>query len=212
MMMAFTGKTTLKDVLASKEPLKMGSTRAGSTAYDIPAIMNKVMGANFKLITGYTGTATIRLAMESRELDGLCSQWESMRVTARGMLDAEGGQKLVPFIVHSHSYQDPETKDLPLYKDEIKTKEGLQIYNSWASQMEFQRSLALPPGTPKERLEILRKAYEKTLKDPELLAEAKKAKLVVTHVSGEEVVQRVNDIVNMPPHVKESLAFLIKRK
>ncbi len=211
MMMAFTGKTTLKDVLASKEPIKMGATRAGSTGYDIPVIMNKVMGTNFKLITGYRGTATIRLALEGREVDGFCSQWESMRVTARSMLDAEGGQKLVPFVIDSHSYQDPETKDLPLFKDVIKSKEGLQIYNSWASQMAFQRMLALPPGTPKDRLEILRTAYAKTLKDPQMLAEAKKAKLVITPVSGPEVERLVGEIINMPQHVKESLSFLVRK-
>ena len=211
MMMAFTGKTTLKDVLASKEPIKMGATRAGSTGYDIPVIMNKVMGTNFKLITGYRGTATIRLALEGREVDGFCSQWESMRVTARSMLDAEGGQKLVPFVIDSHSYQDPETKNLPLFKDVIKSKEGLQIYNSWASQMAFQRMLALPPGTPKDRLEILRTAYAKTLKDPQMLAEAKKAKLVITPVSGPDVERLVDEIINMPQHVKESLSFLVRK-
>ena len=104
MIMAFTGKTTWKDVINSKEPIKIGSTRAGSTGHDIPAILNKAMGTKFKIVTGYRGTATIRLALESREVDGFCSQWESMRVTARGMLDAEGGQKLVPFVIDSHSY------------------------------------------------------------------------------------------------------------
>lgn len=211
MMMAFTGKTTLDKVLNSKEPINMGSIRAGSAGYDIPVIMNKTMGTNFKLISGYGGTATIRLALESHEVDGFCSQWESMRVTARSMLDAEGGQKLVPFIIDSHSYQDPETKNLPLFKDVIKSKEGLQIYQSWAAQMAFQRALVLPPGTPKDRLAILRKAFENVLKDPDLLAEAEKAKVVVTYVSGPEVVKRVNDILNMPQHVKESLSFLVRK-
>ena len=190
-------------------PINMGSIRAGSAGYDIPVIMNKTMGTNFKLISGYGGTATIRLALESHEVDGFCSQWESMRVTARSMLDAEGGQKLVPFIIDSHSYQDPETKNLPLFKDVIKSKEGLQIYQSWAAQMAFQRALVLPPGTPKDRLGF----YEKRLRtsDPDLLAEAEKAKVVVTYVSGPEVVKRVNDILNMPQHVKESLSFLVRK-
>ena len=69
----------------------------------------------------------------------------------------------------------------------------------------------LPPGTPKDRLAILRKAFENVLKDPDLLAEAEKAKVVVTYVSGPEVVKRVNDILNMPQHVKESLSFLVRK-
>ena len=117
----------------------------------------------------------------------------------------------MPYIIDSHSYQDPETKNLPLFKDVIKGKENLEIYESWASQMAFQRPLALAPGTPKDRLQILRRAYAKTLKDPALLAEAKKAKLVITYVSGPEVEQLVAKIVNMPQKVKESLSFLVRK-
>lgn len=210
MMMAFSGKTTWKDVINSKEPIKIGATRAGSTGHDIPAILNKAMGTNLKIITGYRGTATIRLALEGREIDGFCSQWESMRVTARSMLDAEGDQKLVPFVIDSHSYPDPEIQNIPLFKD-VLNEEGLKLYNSWAFQMAFQRMLALPPGTPKDRLEILRKAYAKTLKDPQMLAEAKKAKLVITPVSGPEVEKLVAGILNMPPEVRESLSFLVSQ-
>lgn len=208
MMMTFSGKTTWKDVINSKEPIKIGATRAGSTGHDIPAILNKAMGTNLKIITGYRGTATIRLALEGREVDGFCSQWESMRVTARSMLDAEGDQKLVPFVIDSHSYPDPEIQNIPLFKD-VLNEEGLKLYNSWAFQMAFQRMLALPPGTPKDRVDILRKAYEKTLKDPKLLAEAKKAKLVVTYVPGPEVEKLVDGIINMPPEVRENLSFLV---
>ncbi|MDE0030793.1 MAG: hypothetical protein OXU42_15495 [Deltaproteobacteria bacterium] len=210
MMMAFSGKTTWKDVINSKEPIKIGATRAGSTGHDIPAILNKAMGTKLKIITGYRGTATIRLALEGREVDGFCSQWESMRVTARSMLDAEGDQKLVPFVIDSHSYPDPEIQNIPLFKD-VLNEEGLKLYNSWAFQMAFQRMLALPPGTPKDRLEILQKAYEKTLKDPKLLAEAKKAKLVVTYVPGPEVKKLVAGILNMPAEVRESLSFLVSQ-
>ncbi len=210
MMMAFTGKTTWKDVINSKEPIKIGATRAGSTGHDIPAILNKAMGTKLKIITGYRGTATIRLALEGREVDGFCSQWESMRVTARSMLDAEGDQKLVPFVIDSHSYPDPEIQKIPLFKD-VLNEEGLKLYNSWAFQMAFQRMLALPPGTPKDRLEILRAAYEKTVKDPKLLAEAKKAKLVFTYVPGPEVEKLVSGILEMPPEVKESLSFLVSQ-
>ena len=210
MMMAFSGKTTWKDVINSKEPIKIGATRAGSTGHDIPAILNKAMGTKFKIVTGYRGTATIRLALEGREVDGFCSQWESMRVTARSMLDAEGDQKLVPFVIDSYSYPDPEIQNIPLFKD-VLNKEALQLYNSWAFQMAFQRMLALPPGTPKDRVKLLQTAYAKTLKDPQLLAEAKKSKVLITPVSGAEVEKLVDGIINMPQHVRESLSFLVRK-
>ncbi len=211
MVMGFTGLKTLEDVLNYKKPLKVGATRAGSTGHDLPLIMNKTMGTNFKVITGYSGTATTRVALQKRELEAFCSQWESMRVTARAMLDAEGDEKLIPFIINERNWEDPEVKTLPTFKETIKDPKKYAIYEGWAFQMDFQRAFAAPPGTPKDRIEILRKAWMEPLKDPELLKEAEKSRLVVTPVSGEKVEQLVNEILKMPPDVKKSLSFLVRK-
>ena len=211
MVMGFTGLKTLDDVLKYKKPLKVGATRAGSTGYDLPLILNKALGTNFEVISGYTGTATTRVALQTRELQAFCSQWESMRVTARAMLDAPGDDKLIPFIM-SEKWEDPEVKDLPLFKDVIKDPKQYAIYRGWASQMDFQRPLSVPPGTPKERIAILRKGLADALKDPALLEEAKKSKLVITSVSGEKTEKLVDEILTMPADVKESLSFLVRKK
>ena len=211
MVMGFTGLKTLDDVLKYKKPLKVGATRAGSAGYDLPLILNRTLGTNFEVISGYTGTATTRVALQTRELQAFCSQWESMRVTARAMLDAPGDDKLIPFIM-SEKWEDPEVKDLPLFKDVIKDPKQYAIYRGWASQMDFQRPLSVPPGTPKERIAILRKGLAETLKDPALLEEAKKSKLVITSVSGEKTEKLVDEILSMPADVKESLSFLVRQK
>ena len=134
-----------------------------------------------------------------------------MRVTARSMLDAKGEDKLIPFII-SERWEDPEVKDLPLFKDAIKDPKKFAIYRAWEAQMDFQRPLTVPPGIPKERLAILRKGLAETLKDPQLLAEAKKSKLVVTAVSGEKTENLVDEILSMPAEVKQSLSFLVRRQ
>jgi tripartite-type tricarboxylate transporter receptor subunit TctC len=211
MVMGFTGLKTLQDVLNYKKPLKVGSTRAGSTGYDLPLILNKTLGTKFEVVAGYTGTATTRVALQKRELQAFCSQWESMRVTARSMLDAPGDEKLIPFIINERNWEDPEVKNLPTFKEAIKDPKKYAIYESWAFQMDFQRAFSLPPGTPKDRLEILRKAFIETLKDPELLKEAKKAKLVITPVPGEKVDKLVDAILNMPADAKEQLSFLVRK-
>lgn len=211
MVMGFTGLKTLDDVLKYDKPLKVGATRAGSTAHDLPLIMNKTMGTKFRVIAGYTGTATTRVALQKRELEAFCSQWESMRVTARSMLDAPGDDKLIPFIMNSR-WEDPEVRDLPLYRDAIKDPKKYAIYRAWASQMDFQRPLSVPPGTPMERIAVLRKGLADALKDPELLQEARKAKLVVTPVSGEKTEQLVEEILDMPKEVKDSLSFLVRKR
>ena len=211
MVMGFTGLKTLDDVLKYKKPLKVGATRAGSTGYDLPLILNETLGTKFEVVSGFTGTATTRVALQKHELEAFCSQWESMRVTARSMLDAPGEDKLIPFIV-SERWEDPEIKNLPLFKDVIKDPKKYAIYRAWASQMDFQRPFSVPPGTPKDRIAILRKGLANVLKYPVLLQEAKKSKLVITAVSGEQTEKLVDEILSMPPDVKQSLAFLVRQK
>jgi hypothetical protein len=211
MVMGFTGLKTLDDVLKTKQSLKAGATRAGSAGYDLPLILNKTLGTHFDVVSGFTGTATTRVALQKHEINAFCSQWESMRVTARAMLDASGDDKLIPFIISEH-WEDPEVKDLPLFKDAIKDPKKYAIFHGWVSQMEFQRPLTVAPGTPRDRLAILRTALAETLKDPELVAEAKKSKLVITSVSGEKAEKLVDEILSMPSDVKQSLAFLVRQK
>ncbi len=150
-IMGFTGLKTLKDVLNSKKPIKMGGTRPGSSPFDLPRILNLTLGTKFNLISGYRGTPRIRIAMQRREVDGACWGWESMRVTGRSMQDAKGDDKLIPFLTHGDS-QDPEVKDLPRLTEVIKGKENRAILNAYLSVYDFQRPLTLPPGTPKELL------------------------------------------------------------
>jgi tripartite-type tricarboxylate transporter receptor subunit TctC len=213
-VMGFTGMKTLEDVLNSGKSLKMGATRAGSTLHDLPTILNLTIGTKFDVITGYGGTATIRIAMQRREVEGACFGWESMRVTGRAMLDASGDDKFIPFIIHNR-WPDPEVKDLPLTPEVIKAKGGkksLDIYNTWVGHYDFERPIVAPPGVPKERVEILRKAYKATLKDPQFLAEAKKSRLAVRYVSPEEINRGVEKILGTTSEAKEALQFLVRRK
>jgi tripartite-type tricarboxylate transporter receptor subunit TctC len=213
-IMAFTGLETMDEVLKSGKSLKMGATRAGSTYNDLPKILNQTVGTTFDVITGYTGTSKITVAMRSRELDGGCWGWESARVTARAMLDAKGDDELIPIIIHS-KWEDPELKDVPITREYIKAKggkDGVELYNAWVNQYEFQRPLVFPPGVPKERVEILRKAFKATMEDPEFLAEAKKSKLKLDYVSATEINGLVKEILDISPKAKEGLQFLVRKE
>ena len=134
-----------------------------------------------------------------------------MRVTARSMLDAQGDDKLIPFIFHG-KIEDPEVKDLPQFTKVIKGEENLKAFKTWANQYDFQRPLVVPPKTPAERLQTLRTALQKTLTDPEFLAEAKKIKMLIDIVSGEEVMGSVDEILSISPAVKKKLQFLVPAK
>jgi tripartite-type tricarboxylate transporter receptor subunit TctC len=80
------------------------------------------------------------------------------------------------------------------------------------AQMEYQRPLTVAPGTPRDRLEILRRAFTATLADPEFQAQAKKSKLDITYVSGEEAEKLAGEVLAISPKVRENLQFLVQAK
>lgn len=212
-IMAFTGFKTFEDVLKSPKPIVMGANRAGSTYHDLPKLLNMIAGTKFDVITGYGGTADIRLAMQRKELDGACWGWESARVTGRALLDAKGEDRLIPILNH-RKWEDRDVKDVPLTRDVILKKggeEAARLYDVWSGHYEFQRPMAVPPAVPQDRLVMLRQALAATMKDPEFLAEAKKAKLELDYTSGQEIDQIVDKILAIPGTAKEKLQFLIPK-
>lgn len=208
-IMGFTGFKNWNEVLHAKRAIRMGGVRAGTAYDDAPTILNNVAGTKFDVISGYAGTSIVRVAMQKREVEGACLGWESMRVSNRAMLDAKGDDKLIPFITHKR-IEDPEIKDLPLFTEVIKGEDNLATYKTWAASYEFQRPFSVPPGTPKERLATLRQAFAATLRDPEFLADAKKTRLDIEPVSGEEIEGFVKQIYSMSDTVKRNLSFLVK--
>ena len=209
-VMGFTGLKNLQDVLKATKPIRMGGTRAGAISVDLPMILNRTLGTKFEVITGYKGSADYQLAMRQGEVDGACVTWESLRSTARAMLEAKGVNQLIPIVIH-RPWDEPYVRDLPLIPEIIKGEENRATYRAWAAHLEFFRPFTLPPKTPRDRLAILRKAFEATLQDPGFLTEAKKAKLDIDYVSGEKVEGHVREILSVRPKAKENLAFLVRK-
>ncbi len=128
------------------------------------------------------------------------------------MLDAKGDDKLIRFIIQGKS-QDPEVKNLPQLTEVIKGEKNQAILKAWLLPLaNFQRPLTLPPGTPKERLNTLRKAFKATIEDPKFLAEAKKSKLIINYVSSEQIEKYVDQLLGISQKTKESLQFLVVKK
>jgi tripartite-type tricarboxylate transporter receptor subunit TctC len=209
-IMAFTGLKTFDDIVKAKQPVRMGATRSGNTVH-LPEMLNRWAGARFDIIPGYGGTSKIRLAMRSREVAGGCWTWDSMRSTARAMLDAQGEEKMVPFIINAR-WKDPEVKDLPLFRDVFKDENDRRAFDSWNSSNEFARPFSLPPGSPAAALSALRNAFKATLQDKDYLADLEKANLTSEYVSGEEVERYVDQIYRTPAEIKKRLEFTVSRR
>ena len=211
LIMGFTGIKIFDDIIKSGNPIKIGGTAPGSHSIDLPLMLNRMLGTNFSVVSGYQGTAQIRLAMQRREVDGQCTNWDSVISTQRDLLDAKGDDKMLPFLIHAR-LTDPELANVPLFNEVLKDPNHLNTYKAYMAQMEYQRPLTVAPGTPKDRLEILRRAFKATLDDPGFLAEAKKAKLDVTYVSGEQIEKIVNEVLSISPDIKENLQYLSQAK
>jgi tripartite-type tricarboxylate transporter receptor subunit TctC len=211
LIMGFSGPKSFDEILKSAKPIKMGGTAPGSHSIDLPLMLNKMLGTKFQAVSGYPGTSQIRLALQRREVDGQCTNWESVVSTQRELLDAKGDEKMIPFLVHAR-LADPELKNVPLFSEVLKDEASNNTYKAYMAQMEYQRPLTVAPGTPPERLEILRRAFKATLTDPEFQAQANKSKLDITYVSGEEIDKIVAEVLSIPPRVKENLQFLSQAK
>jgi len=207
-IMGFTGLKTLQDVMNSKRTLNFGS--AGTSTYQQPMILKNLVGANIKIVQGYSGTSGIRAAMQRREVEGACWQWASMRLTARDMLNAKGDDRLIPFIMEGEA-PDPEVKDLPQFSAVIKGKEKLATFNAWMNQYKFYIPFTLPPKTAKEQRDTMRVAFRETMKDPEFQALGKKMRLDLGYVPGPTVQKYVDETLDISPAVKDNLRPLVFR-
>ena len=191
---------TFKDVFAQE--MIVGASNEGGTTRDLPAMSNNVLGTKFRIVTGYSGTREITLAVERKEIHGLCGYGYTslLSVTPRWL-----AEKMVRILVQENAKGLPvlHKMGVPRTLDFAKTDEDRQVMELVYSQAVFGRPYVLPAGVPAERVAALRKAFMAAFADPALLAEAAKMKLDVEALSGEEVQAMVEKLFAMPKHIVE---------
>lgn len=204
-----SGIKTVKDWFASKRPIKIGGTGPGSTTDDVPKIVSTAINLPTKMIEGYAGTAKIRLAAESGEIDGGCWAWQSIKPTWAKALQSGEVHVVLQTMAESH----PELKNIPLAVQYAKTDEARQLLDVTNGPYGLlARPYSVPPGVPPDRLRTLQKAFLDTLKDPELLAEAKKSKIEISPVDGPTVAKKFAALYDMKPGLKKKLQETVMPK
>jgi hypothetical protein len=161
------------------------------------------------MVEGYKGSADVRLAADAGEVDGGCWAWESVRVTwANGLQSGN-----VKVIIQAGAKAQLDLPSVPLALDLAKTEEArLLIRAGVIAPSSITRVYVTMPGTPKERVQILRKAFQDTLGDPEFVAETKKSKLEIDPLAGEEVGKVVAELFSLKPAVVSKLASVLSVK
>jgi tripartite-type tricarboxylate transporter receptor subunit TctC len=191
-----TGLSTMDQWMASKTMVKLGGVGAGSATDDIPKVLIATIGLPAQIVSGYKGTADVRLAYDSGEVQGVCNAWQSFTATWPNELKSGDLEIVLQTTAKSH----PELSKVPLAISYAKTDEARSLINALVHSVgPAARPYVLPPGTPKDRLVMLQKAFMATMKDPEFLADAKKAKLDISPLDGNELEQNVKDIFKLDP-------------
>jgi tripartite-type tricarboxylate transporter receptor subunit TctC len=198
-----SGITSVEKWMASKTPVKLGGNSPGVTPDNAARILRAAVGLPIQVVTGHKGTADIRMGVESGELAGACFSWESLKVTWGNALKA--GDLIV--VIQLVAKPFPDLAKVPLAISLTKTDEARRLLKLGVQDAAaYARPFVLPPGTPKERVELLRKAFRDTLADKAFLAETEKANLKIDPLTGEELVQMVADLSALDS------AFLAKLK
>ena len=183
--------------LYSRE-LIVGGTGATADTDLFPRVMNGVLGTRFRLVSGYPGGNDITLAMERGEVDGRCGwSWSSIKTNHPAWVKDGTLKLLVQLSLAKHA----DLPDVPLVMDLVRTEEQKAVLRLVFARQVMGRPFLAPPGVPKERLALLRKAFMETLRDEAFLAEARKLNLEITPVSGEAVQDLVAEMYRTPPEV-----------
>jgi tripartite-type tricarboxylate transporter receptor subunit TctC len=204
-----SGVTNINQWFASKTPMKLGGLSPGNSTSDVARMVGGTIGLPIQLVEGYKGTNEIRLAADAGELHGACWAWETLKVAWQNAIPAGD----VNVVLQVTAKKLPDLPNVPMALDLAKTDEARLLLKAGAiDPAAIVRVYVTTPRIPRDRLEILRKAFAATLTDPEFVAEAKKANLDINPLSGEEVKKTVDGLFKLSPAIVSKLANILAVK
>jgi tripartite-type tricarboxylate transporter receptor subunit TctC len=202
-----TGIKSAEQWLSHPMPVKFGSTGPGSANESIPKIAKSALNLPLQVVSGYKGSSVIRLAFNSGEIDGVANAWESM--VATWPQELQSGDAVV--VLQAAGKRHPELSNIPLAMDYAKSDIGKKLVQAVINNFgATARPYVLPPGTPKDRLELLRKAFTETMKDAEFAAELKKAKLDLNPLDGATLERNIKELFALDQALIPKLAEILK--
>ena len=194
---------TLTDAIARESVI--GSTGVSSNATIYPTILNNMLGAKFKIVSGYSGEGDIFLAMERGEVDGFGSySYLTFKATKPDYLT----KKLFNPIVQWGAKREGEWSDVPTAIDAATTPVDRRAMELASSGPDIGFSYFMPPEVPTDRVKALRAAFDKMIKDPAFLADAERQNLPLRTASGEAMEGLVRNVLSATPDVINRLTEL----
>jgi tripartite-type tricarboxylate transporter receptor subunit TctC len=195
-----TGVRSMDD--AKRKEVVIGATSATGTNYIYPKLTNELLGTKFKIVTGYQGATPIKLALERGEVEGHGSNpWSDWKVTRPEWVR---DKKIVPLMQMSLE-KHRDLPDVPLLIDLATNTDVKAVFELMSVTADIGRPFVTAPGVPPERVAALRQAFEKTMTDPDFLADAAKANIDIKLIDGHELELLVRRVLGSP---KSAIALL----
>jgi tripartite-type tricarboxylate transporter receptor subunit TctC len=187
-----TGIKTWDDLVARKETV-FGSTAKGTANYMNVSLLRKVFDIKVRHVLGFPGSAEQKLALERGELDAVCGSWSS--------LPAEwiAQKKINPIVSFSPSRESGMPTDIPYAGQFAKTPEQKEVLDIFAASSEIGRPFIMAKAVPEDRVRMIRKAFDASLDDAQLLADAKKLNLPIQAMKGEEAAKIIAQVYQAKP-------------
>ena len=186
----------------------LGSDGVAGMDYSFPRIYNELLGAKFKLVTGYKGTPDRILAMQRGEIDGACGMTTGLVKSVLRQQHKDGKLKLV---AQAGFTRDPDFPDVPNMLDQAKTPEQRQALEFIYAQLQLSRAVAAPPGLPEARVATLRKAFDATSADPAFRDEARKLNLDLLPIGGADTADIVQRFFSSSGAVVERVRAAVRK-
>jgi tripartite-type tricarboxylate transporter receptor subunit TctC len=194
---------SVDDIRKASTPPKCGSTGTAGTDYILARLLEDTLGLKIDTVLGYPGGSEIDLAVEKGEVQ--CRGMTAAPFFGREPFTTWRKNNFVRVILFGGQKRDERIPDTPtiyeIFEKENIPEESRRVADVILRGTDFGRPWITPPGTPKERVQILRDAHARAMADPALLAEAKKGKMEVDPVSGEELQKLAEKMINQPPGV-----------
>jgi tripartite-type tricarboxylate transporter receptor subunit TctC len=191
---------TIQDLLKSKTEIPLGCTGPADIGSQFPNLLKEFVGLNPKMVI-YVSRTECMLATERKEVDGGAGTYSSVRPYIE--------RKLVRALVRGR-VAEPGIENLPVDEDLVKDTKAKAIMAMRSAPDRIGRPFVCPPGTPADRMAILREALAKAVNDPELKDEGRKLLITNEYVSAEECLKTVNYVLSQPEEVVKEFGKYIK--
>jgi tripartite-type tricarboxylate transporter receptor subunit TctC len=189
---------------AKQREIIVSATGATGNAATMPRMLNTMLGTKFKVITGYT-TAESRLAVERGEAEGICGlSYSTLKASNPDWIL----NKRINVLVQTGTSAQAGLENVPLLINLVSDAETKKVLEVLAVPEEMGRPFFMPAGTPKEYVAVMRKAFDATLKDPDFLAEAEKARLEVEPLTGAQMERLLKSAYETPKPLVEQASKL----